>query len=94
MSRGGGTARPHDRAPGVACSVQGALDQIVQRFGTDLIGDGMLPNPGLRTIIEAYYSLSIPFWKLTSDYQFIVNPAYNTDRGPVSVIGARLRTQF
>jgi hypothetical protein len=28
---------------------------------------------------------------VTLDYQFIVNPAYNRDRGPVSVIGARAR---
>jgi high affinity Mn2+ porin len=30
----------------------------------------------------------------TFDYQFIVNPAYNEDRGPVSVIGTRLHYQF
>jgi len=28
------------------------------------------------------------------DYQFIANPAYNNDRGPVSVLGARLHAQF
>ncbi len=59
-----------------------------------LIGDGRLPNPGLETIIETYYSLPLSSWRLTFDYQFIVNPAYNRDRGPVSVIGTRLRTQF
>jgi len=31
---------------------------------------------------------------MTFDYQFITNPAYNRDRGPVSVIGTRLRAQF
>jgi len=30
----------------------------------------------------------------TFDYQFIANPGYNRDRGPVSVIGTRLRAQF
>ena len=30
----------------------------------------------------------------TADYQLITNPAYNRDRGPVSVFGARLRAQF
>ncbi len=34
------------------------------------------------------------FWHVTLDYQFIVNPAYNRDRGPVSVFGARLHAQF
>jgi high affinity Mn2+ porin len=33
-------------------------------------------------------------WQLTFDYQFIDNPAYNRDRGPVSVIASRLHTQF
>lgn len=61
-----------------------------------LVGDGQLPHPGHEQIVETYYSLPIGLgaWKLTADYQFIVNPGYNRDRGPVSVLGARLRTQF
>jgi high affinity Mn2+ porin len=59
-----------------------------------LVGDGKLPNPGSEQIIEMYYSLPLLSWRLTFDYQFIVNPAYNRDRGPASVIGTRLRTQF
>jgi hypothetical protein len=31
---------------------------------------------------------------VTFDYQFIVNPAYNRDRGPVSVISARVHAEF
>jgi high affinity Mn2+ porin len=59
-----------------------------------LIGDSMLPHPGPEQIIEAYYEFPVYSWIVTFDYQFIVNPAYNEDRGPVSVIGARLHTQF
>ena len=59
-----------------------------------LVGDGKLPNPGPEQIIEVFYSLPVSFARLTFDYQLIVNPAYNRDRGPVSVIGTRLRTQF
>jgi high affinity Mn2+ porin len=59
-----------------------------------LVGDGKLPNPGPETIIETYYSLPIGSWRGTLDYQFVVNPAYNRDRGPVSIIGTRLRAQF
>jgi high affinity Mn2+ porin len=33
-------------------------------------------------------------WRATVDYQFIVNPAYNRDRGPVSVVALRLQTEF
>ena len=59
-----------------------------------LIGDGKLPNYGEEKIIEMYYSLPVSSWRATFDYQFITNPAYNRDRGPVSVIATRLRAQF
>jgi high affinity Mn2+ porin len=59
-----------------------------------LVGDGQLPHPGAESIIESYYRLPIGPWQLTADYQFIVNPAFNRDRGPVSVVSVRLRAQF
>ena len=59
-----------------------------------LIGDGALPHPGAEKILEVYYSLPIYSWQLTLDYQFITNPAYNRDRGPVSVVATRLHAQF
>jgi high affinity Mn2+ porin len=60
-----------------------------------LVGDGQLPKPGLEQIIETYYSYAVSSsTKISFDYQLIVNPAYNTDRGPVSVIAARLHYQF
>ncbi|MBU6458980.1 MAG: carbohydrate porin, partial [Bradyrhizobium sp.] len=61
---------------------------------TALIGDGMLPHPGPERIMEVYYQLPVYSWQLTFDYQFIANPAYNRDRGPVSVVATRLHTQF
>ena len=30
----------------------------------------------------------------TLDYQFISNPAFNQDRGPISVLSARLHWEF
>jgi high affinity Mn2+ porin len=60
-----------------------------------IIGDGALPNAGPEQIIEAYYSIPVfSFARLTADYQFIKNPAYNRDRGPVSILGLRARVQF
>jgi high affinity Mn2+ porin len=53
-----------------------------------------LPNPGTERIFEAYYSFPVLSWRATVDYQFVENPAYNQDRGPVNVIGTRLRAQF
>jgi high affinity Mn2+ porin len=75
------------------------ITKIHQQFLNDgglgiLVGDGQLPHPGLEQIVEAYYLFPIYKWNATLDYQFIVNPAYNRDRGPVSVIGARLESDF
>ena len=60
-----------------------------------LIGDGQLPNSGLEEIFETYYSYGFTeATKVTLDYQFINNPAYNTQRGPVNAFALRLHTQF
>ncbi len=59
-----------------------------------LVGDGQLPHPGLEQIIETYYLFPIYKWNATIDYQFVANPAYNRDRGPVSIIAVRLETDF
>ena len=60
-----------------------------------LIGDGQLPNPGLEQIVETYYSYALSAsTKVSFDYQFIANPAYNTDRGPVNVFAGRFHTAF
>ena len=60
-----------------------------------LVGDGQLPHPGLEQIIETYYSYALTgSVRLTADYQLVVNPGYNTDRGPVNVFAGRLHWQF
>jgi high affinity Mn2+ porin len=59
-----------------------------------LVGDGQLPHPGYEQIMETYYSFPLGALRATADYQFIVNPAYNRDRGPVSIIAMRLHAQF
>jgi high affinity Mn2+ porin len=60
-----------------------------------LVGDGKLPHPGAEAILEAYYSLAvIKGVHVTLDSQTVVNPAYNTDRGPAEVIGLRLHGQY
>ncbi len=89
--------RPDDTF-GFAGVING-ISSIHQQFLNDgglgiLVGDGQLPHPGPEKIIETYYELPMSFVKLTIDYQFISNPGYNSDRGPVSVIGARLHSQF
>ncbi|MCL8483387.1 MULTISPECIES: carbohydrate porin [Bradyrhizobium] len=59
-----------------------------------LVGDGRLPNAGPEKIIETYYSFPLWSWRATLDYQLVVNPGYNRDRGPASIFGARVRSQF
>ncbi len=59
-----------------------------------LIGDGRL-NYGTERILETYYALSLSkAFIFTTDYQLIVNPAYNMDRGPVSIFSGRLHGEF
>jgi high affinity Mn2+ porin len=59
-----------------------------------LIGDGQL-NYRPEQIFEAYYAYSVSKnVTLTADYQLVVNPAYNADRGPVSIFSGRLHGEF
>ncbi|MFZ3357347.1 MAG: carbohydrate porin [Xanthobacteraceae bacterium] len=89
--------RPDDtfRIAGVVNGITKIHEQFLNAGGLGiLVGDGMLPHPGPEQIIETNYTLPVSFFKLTLDYQFIVNPGYNQDRGPASVIGARMHTDF
>ncbi len=83
---------------GVAGILNGATPIHRQFFadgGTGILaGDGAL-NYGLEQIVETYYDFAI--YKTLHgalDYQFINHPAFNRDRGPVSVVSARLHWEF
>ncbi|MBR0776835.1 carbohydrate porin [Bradyrhizobium diazoefficiens] len=59
-----------------------------------LIGDGQL-NYRHERVLETYYALALnKMLTFTADYQLLVNPAYNADRGPVSVFTGRLHGEF
>jgi high affinity Mn2+ porin len=59
-----------------------------------LIGDGAL-NYRRERILETYYAYALDKGlTLTADYQFIANPAYNADRGPVHVFSGRFHGEF
>jgi len=89
--------RPDDTF-GLAAAFNG-VSKVHQEFfaagGTGILaGDGNL-NYGWEKILETYYDFKI--WKTlhsSLDYQFIDNPAFNRDRGPVSVFGARVHWEF
>ncbi|GAB2703594.1 hypothetical protein GCM10027037_31800 [Mucilaginibacter koreensis] len=60
-----------------------------------IIGDGAL-HYAPEFIGEFYYKLNAykkAFW-LSPDYQFVVNPAYNQDRGPVHIFSIRAHVEF
>jgi high affinity Mn2+ porin len=59
-----------------------------------LIGDGAL-NYRKERVFETYYALALSSaFTFTADYQLITNPAYNADRGPVSIFSGRLHGEF
>jgi len=59
-----------------------------------LLGDGRL-NYAPEQILETYYNFQVaPPLTLSLDYQFIHNPGYNQDRGPVSVLSFRAHLEF
>ena len=80
--------RPGDQI-GVGC-VRNYLSGDDRRFLAAgglgfIIGDGRL-NYRPESIAEAYYAWhATRQWTFTLDYQRVANPAYNRDRGPVSV---------
>jgi len=60
-----------------------------------IIGDGKL-NYSTEMIAELYYKIDAFQEKffISPDYQFIMNPAYNKDRGPVNVFSVRAHIEF
>jgi high affinity Mn2+ porin len=60
-----------------------------------IIGDGKLPNYEPEQIFETYYQTKFfEHFSLALDYQFVQNPAYNADRGPVSIGSVRVHMEF
>lgn len=82
----------------VAGVINGLSSAAREYFGAGgigiLIGDGAL-NYGTERIVEVSYSARLtPHLAITLDYQHVTNPAYNRDRGPVSIYGFRAHADF
>ena len=59
-----------------------------------LLGDGHL-SYAPEEILELYYDAKLfSFMRLMLDYQFVNNPGYNSDRGPIDVLSARLHVEY
>lgn len=94
---GGRWKRPADRVA-VALAVNGlsgAHHQYLADGGIGfLLGDGRL-SYGPEEILEAYYRAQFGnYVQLSPDVQYIRDPGYNRDRGPVTVWGLRLHLQY
>ena len=89
--------RPEDTfgLAGVANGLSHVHQEFFEAGGTGILaGDGAL-SYGWEKILETYYDFKI--WKTIHaavDYQFITDPDFNQDRGPVSVFAARLHWEF
>ncbi len=80
---------------GIVNQISAARQQYLAAGGLGiLVGDGQLPHEGPEEILETYYrALVLPFAQLTLDYQWIKNPGYNMDRGPVCVFTIRIHVE-
>jgi high affinity Mn2+ porin len=59
-----------------------------------IIGDGHL-NYAPEEILEAYYLWKpVSYLGISPDFQFVNHPAYNTDRGPVLIMGIRIHLEY
>ena len=97
-------ARPNDRL-GVGLVLEGLSaahhDYLAAGGYGFLLGDGRL-NYGHEQILEAYYRLQLfdgigklPLrLQLSPDFQFIRNPGFNQDRGPVRFYAMRLHLEY
>jgi len=89
--------RPEDRF-GIGLGVDGITGShrhYLEEGGIGmLVGDGAL-NYGLEQVMEAYYRIQLGrYVQLSPDFQYIENPGYNRDRGPIQVYGMRLHLSY
>ena len=83
----------HEDVAALAIAINGISDvhrEFLKRGGYGfIIGDGNL-DYSTEQILETYYNIKVASnFNFTLDYQFIRNPGYNSNRGPVHVFGLR-----
>jgi hypothetical protein len=97
MARGALWSRPADVA-GVGVNlgwISQAHADYLRLGGIDgFIGDGTI-NPAAEGSVDAFYSVNLTkaLW-LSGDYQHVINPAFNADRGPLNIFSARVHVEF
>lgn len=89
--------RPDDTfgLAGVANGISKAAQEFFEAGGTGILAGDTNLNYGWEKIVETYYDFKIcRNLHGALDYQFVANPAFNRDRGPVSVFAARLHWEL
>lgn len=90
--------RPNDTVgvAGIVNAISSAHRDFLAAGGLGpLIGDGKLPHYSTEDVMEMYYDAEIvKNVHLGIDYQFVANPGYNGDRGPVNIFSSRFHFQF
>jgi high affinity Mn2+ porin len=90
-------SRPKDQM-GIAFVINGIskdhADYLAAGGYGFILGDGKL-HYGPEIIVEAFYSAEVvSAIRITGDYQFVANPGYNRDRGPVHIFAVRVHTEL
>jgi len=95
--KGAGWGRPGDTfaLAGVLSGTSKVHRDFLAAGGTGILaGDGAL-NYGPERDVETYYDFRVAdHLHVAFDYQLISNPSFNRDRGPISVLGARLHWEY
>jgi carbohydrate-selective porin OprB len=97
VAKGSAWHRPFDvTGVGFAMSwISQVHAQYLAMGGIDnFIGDGHLHQAG-EGVVDVFYSLNLfkAIW-LSADYQYLWNPGFNADRGPVNIFGARIHGEL
>jgi hypothetical protein len=84
---------------GIACVMNGISKLHAQYLNAGgygfMLGDGKLTHYNNEIITEAFYKIKLAssLW-ITPDYQLVLNPGYNANRGPVSIYALRAHVQL
>jgi high affinity Mn2+ porin len=97
VAKGSAWRRPFDvTGVGFGMSwISQAHAQYLAMGGIDgFIGDGHL-RQAAEGVVDAFYSVNLlkAIW-LSADYQYLWNPGFNADRGPVNILGGRVHAEF
>jgi high affinity Mn2+ porin len=75
--------------------ISAAHAEYLRLGGVDgFIGDGSI-KPAMESSLDVFYSVNLrrSLW-LSGDYQRVINPAFNADRGPVNIFSMRIHGEF